>query len=116
MKINQTVCEHAVKRVTELSEKCLFDHSGNKGSGYGENLAAGPTECEANVKLWTDEKPLYNSSNTEWQAEAGHYTQVVWKDSLDLCCAQASHCKYKTVTLCSYYPHGNVIGKFNDNV
>ena len=42
--------------------------------------------------------------------QCGTYTQVVWRRSAELGCAQAS-CATLTLTLCLYNPHGNVQGQ-----
>ncbi|RWS18169.1 type-1 pathogenesis-related protein-like protein [Leptotrombidium deliense] len=54
---NSSVCKHAEKRAKELADNCKFDHNGNSGSGYGENLGAGSQYgCAESMKMWLDEK------------------------------------------------------------
>ena len=100
-----------------VANACAFQHSGN---GYGENIyaAAGQTPTPAGVVGdWASEKANYTySTNTCASGKTcGHYTQVVWRNSLRLGCAQ------KTCTtgspfsgfptwqfwVCDYSPAGN---------
>lgn len=104
-----------------VADSCSFQHSGN---GYGENIyaAAGsaPTPTDV-VNSWTSEKANYTYSSNTCGANktCGHYTQVVWRDSLRLGCGQ------KTCTtgspfigfptwqfwVCDYDPPGNFGGQ-----
>ncbi|RWR99052.1 hypothetical protein B4U79_05864, partial [Dinothrombium tinctorium] len=68
---------HAQRRANQLSASCSFDHNGNLGSGYGENLAGGYYNCAQSVKMWYDEKRFYTAP--VFSAQTGHYTQVVWR-------------------------------------
>ncbi|RWS04098.1 pathogenesis-related protein 1-like protein [Dinothrombium tinctorium] len=103
----------AQKRANELSEKCGFDHEGNKGSGYGENLAAGYRTCEKVVDAWYNEKKDY--TEPKFTPKVGHYTQLIWKSTKKIGCATAPHCKFGSVTVCNYYPPGNMYGQFEEN-
>lgn len=104
-----------------VASTCAFQHSGN---GYGENIyaSAGSTPTPATVvNDWTAEKANYTyASNTCASGKScGHYTQVVWRGSLRLGCAQ------KTCTtgspfsgfptwdfwVCDYDPAGNQSGQ-----
>ncbi|MQL78494.1 hypothetical protein Taro_010926 [Colocasia esculenta] len=85
---------------------------------YGANQAwssyvAGPAEV---VESWVEEKQYYNhSSNTcAGNHDCGTYTQVVWRKTLELGCAQVTCGKRDAgpaLTLCYYFPHGNVQGQ-----
>lgn len=100
-----------------VADSCEFQHSAN---GYGENIyaAAGSAPTPADVvDSWTSEKAnyTYNSNTCGSNKTCGHYTQVVWRDSLRLGCGQ------KTCTtgspfagfptwqfwVCNYDPPGN---------
>lgn len=104
-----------------VASSCLFSHSSN---GYGENIYAsagsGVTPA-AVVKSWTLEAANYTyATNTCASGKTcGHYTQVVWRSSQRLGCAQ------KTCTtgspfpgfptwdfwVCNYDPPGNSGGR-----
>ncbi|KAL4314280.1 hypothetical protein HN51_068544 [Arachis hypogaea] len=87
-------------------------------SKYGGNQlwsgsAAGVAPRTA-VEEWVKEKEFYNhSSNTcVSNHECGVYTQVVWRNTVQLGCSQAICVKDKaSLTICFYDPPGNVIGE-----
>lgn len=106
-----------------LTENKKFEHSGNKYNGLklGENLymkygsyQVSVTGTDA-VDSWYSEVSYYNFSNPGYSSEAGHFTQLVWKESKDLGCG-ASCQNNACVVTCNYYPPGNVIGLFSSNV
>jgi len=78
----------------------------------GENLAMGRMGAGA-VKMWYDEIDLTNPRGIvkSFGGGTGHYTQVVWKASLDLGCGQ-----YDRTTVCMYGPGGNMMNDFEANV
>ncbi|XP_039780602.1 STS14 protein-like [Panicum virgatum] len=89
---------------------CAFVDMG--GSPYGANQGwasyrARPAEV---VASWVAQGRYYtHASNTcATGRQCGTYTQVVWRRSAELGCAQAS---CATLTLCLYNPHGNVQGQ-----
>ncbi|CAA6657662.1 unnamed protein product [Spirodela intermedia] len=92
---------------------CRLVHSGGP---YGENLFWGSgkawTALEA-VQLWVDEKIYYNyNSNTCAAGKVcGHYTQVVWRNSLMLGCAGVRCNNGAIFITCNYSPPGNVRGQ-----
>lgn len=92
---------------------CVFAHSSN---GYGENIYASAVSSTpaAVVGNWVSEKSFYNYNTNTCSSTCGHYTQVVWRASMRLGCAQ------KTCTtgspfgsgswqfwVCDYDPPGN---------
>ncbi|KAI1787012.1 CAP domain-containing protein [Ganoderma leucocontextum] len=115
---NQTLADAAQTWVN----RCAFQHSGGSLGPYGENLAAGTGSeygIAAAVKSWTDEAPQYNAQDPV----PSHFTQVVWKNTVQVGCAvqdcsgifppQYGNAKYYS---CEYFPAGNVIGQFPQNV
>ncbi|KAI0304841.1 CAP domain-containing protein [Russula brevipes] len=96
-----------------VADTCIFKHSGGP---YGENLAAGSGNFTAadGFGLWTNEESEYKANNPT----ASHYTQVVWKSTLEVGCASMSGCSgivptdVATYWVCEYNPPGNVIGEF----
>nr|GMC57095.1 STS14 protein [Ipomoea batatas]GMC67423.1 STS14 protein [Ipomoea batatas] len=66
------------------------------------------------VENWVEEKSFYDYANNSCVSDhmCGSYTQVVWKKSLELGCAQATCTKDQvTLTICFYNPPGNIIGE-----
>jgi pathogenesis-related protein 1 len=87
---------------------CGLQHDTN--SGYGENLAAGTNLTpSAAVAMWAEEKSQY-TYNPRYEFVAGHYTQIIWRSSVEIGCGAAS-CDARTVIVCRYSPPGNVIGQ-----
>jgi hypothetical protein len=105
------------------AEKCVFEHSG--APNLGENLYAntGSTTPVEVVAGWVSEVADYdyatNSCDPNSKFGCGHYTQVVWADSLRLGCGVAS-CTTNSPFgssetwqnwVCNYDPPGNWVGE-----
>lgn len=113
------------------AKKCVWEHNPNRnqdyaaqgGSGYvGENLYAsyggGMPSAETAVNNWFDEHKFYNYENDSCSDVCGHYTQVVWRDTLRVGCAvhqcdllQGINWKNAWMVVCNYAPAGNYIGQ-----
>jgi uncharacterized protein YkwD len=110
---NETVAATAQAWAEHLrdTQNCGLVH--DTASGYGENLAAGsgkmtPTTA---VNLWAAEKANYTySPKYAFMSNTGHYTQIVWRTSVEIGCGSAT-CGNTTVICCRYSPPGNYIGK-----
>ncbi|EIM92857.1 PR-1-like protein [Stereum hirsutum FP-91666 SS1] len=100
------------------SAKCVFQHSGGTLGPFGENLAAGTGDSydiAAAVKSWTDEVSQYDPNNPT----ASHFTQVVWKATTQVGCAEtdcdgifAASFGVPHFHVCEYLVQGNVVGSF----
>lgn len=98
------------------ANKCNFAH--NPNSGYGENIYAtsGTATPAAVVADWVSEKADYNYSANSCSAVCGHYTQVVWRNSLRLGCgvktcpAGSGFSGPWQFWVCDYDPPGNFNG------
>jgi hypothetical protein len=101
------------------AEQCVFQHS--QGS-YGENLYAttgGGTPQDV-VSSWVSEVADYDyaSNSCAGGKACGHYTQVVWANSLNLGCGMA-FCTVNSpfgsgpweMWVCNYDPPGNWVGE-----
>jgi pathogenesis-related protein 1 len=99
------------------AEECVFQHS---NSPYGENLYAtsGSANAQGVVDAWVSEVADYNYANNSCSGVCGHYTQVVWADSLRLGCGVAN-CNVNSPFgggswqnwVCNYDPPGNWVGE-----
>ncbi|GLT72516.1 hypothetical protein SLA2020_444430 [Shorea laevis] len=100
--------DYANKRIGD----CNLVHSGGP---YGENLAWSSADLSgtAAVKMWVDEKADYdyNSNSCAAGKVCGHYTQVVWRNSVRLGCAKVRCNSGGTFIGCNYDPPGNYNGQ-----
>ena len=106
----------------KLAQTGRFDHDPqNLEKKYGENLFAFSKATAPNynhiIQKWYDEGQYYNYSSNRCQSGhiCGHYTQIIWKNSKFLGCASAKYQKGRFkggyVTVCKYYPYGNIVGQ-----
>jgi len=68
------------------------------------------------TKMWYDEYKDYNYSEPGFSKEAGHFTQVIWKENT-ICGFGYAH--YPDGSQCisvGRYKHGNMQGAFEENV
>lgn len=120
--MNPQLIDVAKRRASEMSVTDVFDHP-NYDFKYGENLHyimpfVKKYSCDKVVKPWYDEIMDYDYS--DWRksrGKIGHFTQVVWKSTRGVGCAQAySHRTHRLYTVCNYSPPGNYIKRYKDNV
>ena len=89
------------------------DYEALGGTGYvGENIYASTGNTvnpAAAVDSWMSEKPDYDYTTNNISA-AGHYTQVVWRNSVRIGCAivNCPSVKFNNTILCDYAPGGNI--------
>ncbi|KAL1881279.1 hypothetical protein Daus18300_001131 [Diaporthe australafricana] len=93
--------------------ECDFAHSGGP---YGENLALGCNEVTGCVDLWGDERDQYDYSDPGFGEATGHFTQLVWKDTAAVGCGARLCGTRGWYLVCEYWPRGNVIGRFGEQV
>jgi len=93
-----------------LLVRSQFQHS---RAGYGENLfevrgaKASPLEA---VEAWASEAANYDYQGNRCRAgQCGHYTQIVWRTSIHIGCANVTcnSLQYKGNLVCNYGPGGN---------
>lgn len=95
------------------TQACALVHSAGP---YGENLFSGwgatftPTQV---VNSWTAEKAFYNyaSNSCATGKVCGHYTQIAWRNTTQIGCAQAICPSGTQVWACQYNPPGNYVGQ-----
>ncbi|KAK6858638.1 PR-1-like protein [Apiospora arundinis] len=115
-----------VKRRGDGGGRCDFKHSGGP---YGENLALGCSNATSCAEAWGDEHREYDFGKGDFGESTGHFTQLGWKDTTSVGCG-ARMCGGSDGSddgdsgsdargwylVCEYWPRGNVIGKFGDEV
>lgn len=109
---SETVASTAEDWASHLANdlNCSLEH--DTASGYGENLAMGSRMIPSTaVQLWASEDSDYSfDPSYAFDPNTGHYTQIVWRKSVEIGCGIAS-CDTATVVCCRYSPAGNVIGQ-----
>ncbi len=101
----------AGKWAETLLENGRFEHQRNLS--YGENLfqisgqRAAPTEV---VHDWATESLDYDYAGNHCHGVCGHYTQMVWRNTREVGCAEA-HNPDREVWVCEYNPPGNYEGQ-----
>ncbi|KAL6785793.1 hypothetical protein ACKKBG_A00160 [Auxenochlorella protothecoides x Auxenochlorella symbiontica] len=112
-----------------VASTCSGNHG---GSGYGQNILAawGPITdggCSMAMQYWyNNEAGSYDYANPGFQANSGHFSQIVWLSTTQMGCAVAQ-CPgsswYAGPTagnwhfiVCDFDPSGNVDGEFAANV
>lgn len=125
--------EDLAKIASDYAAACVYAHNDDRSENFntyvGENIAASygsPNPEEIAMRNWVeDEIPFYDYADNSCTAGkvCGHYTQVVWRNSLEIGCAlqectvgqlfpnsgssatQRNQTAYYTV--CNYAPGGN---------
>ncbi len=118
------IAEVAQAWAEELAlDDCPLDHSGNED--YGENIywrySDPPTDATPQqvVGAWADEEACYSYGQFPNQCtpiedvcgDCGHYTQMVWRDTLRVGCGTA-RCGKAELWVCNYDPAGNFGGEY----
>ncbi len=111
---SESLAASAQQWANHLAATGTFEHS-----GAAENLAegsAGAFSVAQLVDIWGGEKQYFRngnfpniSSTGNWE-NAGHYTQVVWRNTTEVGCGLARG-NGNDVLVCHYNPAGNVVGQ-----
>ena len=96
------------------ADNCKFEHGGSDGAG--QNLGQGQADVTSLVNQFYAEVDQYSDSKPDFAMETGHFTQVVWKDTKEVACAVQMSCPGGPLWVCHYFPPGNVIGQFAQQV
>jgi len=66
--------------------------------------------------MWYDEIKDYDFKNPGFKSGTGHFTQVIWKGSEEVGFGLAQSKNGSWYSVANYYPPGNYMGKFPQNV
>lgn len=97
----------------------LIDHNEGRSDGHpyyvGENVygSSGAATGADAVASWASEEADFNPATGGCSGVCGHYTQIVWRTSVELGCA-LSNCPgltYGSSVVCNYGPGGNSGGR-----
>lgn len=87
--------------------------------GQGENIACckgKPMNGEAATKQWYNEIKDFDFENKVFHHKTGHFTQVIWKGSMEIGAGTSSTEKGWNFCVARYAPAGNMKGKYEDNI
>nr|MBL0722109.1 DUF4214 domain-containing protein [Sulfurovaceae bacterium] len=108
-----TTSAQAYADILGANGEMKHDKNNNK---YGENLAisSGSMSYKGATSMWYEEKQYYTYGDG-FKSETGHYTQIIWKNSIELGCGssilQSGDFKGGTIVVCRYSPAGNYNGQ-----
>ncbi|CAL9132763.1 unnamed protein product [Musa textilis] len=98
----------------QKEEGCGFADLASSPYGANQLWTSYPVRPAEAVRSWVEEGKYYSYANNSCAAghECGTYTQVVWRNTAEVGCAQAN-CVWggATLTLCLYNPPGNIQGQ-----
>ncbi|GFQ76655.1 golgi-associated plant pathogenesis-related protein 1 [Trichonephila clavata] len=123
--LSLSVSAIAQEWANKLSVEDHFHHSNHPQ--YGENLfvtymsnSSRPSVTGQHVvESWYSEHVFYpfdGHITREIIAKAGHFTQVIWSSSRELGIGRAISKNNRLYVVANYYPTGNVLRKFAENV
>lgn len=103
------------------ADNCKFSHA--EQSKLGENLYAvfgtsTPSQALTDAaKEWYKEYKYYDFGRPGFSPLTGHFTQMVWVKTKSIGCG-AKYCPQNDmrIVVCRYYPPGNVLNEFKQNV
>jgi len=117
---NPALAQSAQHWADYLASTGRFEHAPeNRAAPEGENLWAGTKDYfapEAMVDAWIREKRFFraglfpDNSITGKVEDIGHYTQIVWRATTDVGCAQAVGAS-EDILVCRYAEAGNYRGE-----
>ena len=118
---NETLAADARAYAEQMARTGHFEHSPQPRGNppQGENLWTGTRRAYAYREMvghWLAEGrnyrplPVPQSSATGDFGDVGHYSQIVWRGSREMDCAEASN-RRDDYIVCRYLPAGNVFGE-----
>ncbi|CAO1357642.1 unnamed protein product [Diamesa serratosioi] len=122
LKLTKELMNDAQQWAETLAQDDRFTYRQN--SQYGENLYclwSSDSDATPNArdvcKSWYDEVKQYTwNIEPRGSFKAGQFTQMVWKSSKELGIGVGRTKNGKVIIVASYYPRGNIIGNFLNNV
>ncbi|XP_043914400.1 uncharacterized protein LOC122790830 [Protopterus annectens] len=121
LKLNPVICKGAQTWAEHLLSIHTLKHS---DAPYGESIWAKTGNTRITVKgqevadSWYKEVKEYDFSKPQYQENAGHFTQMVWRESEEVGVGKATDGIGMAVIVAQYNPAGNITnpGYFEKNV
>jgi len=118
---NDSLAADARAYAEEMARTGRFEHSPQPRGNppQGENLWTGTSRAYTYREMvghWVEEGRFYRplpvpaSSSTGEFGDVGHYTQIVWRDTREVGCAEAGN-RRDDYVVCRYLPAGNLVGE-----
>lgn len=112
---NDTLAQAALN----WASRCIWAEGGGDSLGAGENIADSggtpyaPDPVPEALLGWSKEQYVYDFSNPSFSTATGHFTQMVWKATNQIGCANVT-CPMGTISqtldmdfvVCEYHPRG----------
>ncbi|KAJ7392468.1 hypothetical protein OS493_012134 [Desmophyllum pertusum] len=112
-----TLQKQAENWVKYLAKNDKFHHEGkNPGNLYMSGRPYPKEYCSDALWWFHEEEKSYNFKNPGFVKAAGHFTQVVWKGSIQIGAAWAIRKDKSLVLSIKYSSRGNIIRYFEKNV
>ncbi|XP_074612935.1 uncharacterized protein LOC141871312 [Acropora palmata] len=122
LKWSKEIANEAQAWAEKLAKTRSLQHaSASERKGYGENIASFSrrfeTAGEEATNMWYSEVKDYRFDKPGFGGNTGHFTQVVWKDSVELGMGRAQTADGRlTFVVARYSPAGNMMNRFQENV
>ena len=118
---NDSLAADARDYAREMARSGRFEHSAQPRGNppQGENLWTGTRRAYSYQEMighWVAERRFYQplpvpqSSNNGRFGDVGHFTQIVWRATREVGCAEASN-RTDDYVVCRYLPAGNIVGE-----
>lgn len=116
MRRSEAAAQFALQFMKSKADADCIDFSHSSNSGFGENLyGARHASCIPAIEIWYNEINLlggtYPAIFPAPVQGVGHFTQVVWENSIGLGCARTTSCSGRQFLVCNYSPPGNWVGQ-----
>ncbi|XP_072745189.1 uncharacterized protein [Anoplolepis gracilipes] len=121
LRLSKQLCKTSQDWANILAARGRLEHRAN--IDYGENLycmwSSNPKTIvggEEPVNEWYAEETQHQYGKEPTTLKTGHFTQVIWRDSIELGVGMARNRNGEVYVVCNYNPAGNFLGSFTENV
>ncbi|XP_026484738.1 peptidase inhibitor 16-like isoform X1 [Vanessa tameamea] len=121
LELSKRLCKNAEDWAKTISKKGKVEHQDQ--NEYGENIfyawSSDPNFSLSGrdpVDKWYSEISNHSFGQEPDHLSSGHFTQVVWEDSREIGVGVAKTKEGQIYVVANYYPPGNVMGSFANNV